>query len=236
VKDIIWLVGVCVAFIGFTTYQWLTTERRVDEAVTKLGSSVPARLSPEVEAWLRPGLARRDRWVDGGLTLGALISFWPSVHGLYGVPWEWFSLVLGMTAGTTLGTLLAGLRADAGPSGPLRASTPVMRRREHYVGARRARSVQMATPMPFVAMGLAGVIIGHGGREVGLRTLVFSAIAAVVVVVSILAARVLVSRPTVSSSPDELLWREALLRLTMEPLPHKVTGVGWFSGFVVSSW
>jgi hypothetical protein len=157
---------------------------------------------------------------------------YPARHGVADVPWCWFTLVLGITAATSVGTLVAGYRTDQRPTSRLRASTPVICRWGDYVDRRELRSLQLATPTPILAMGLAGMITASGRPGLGLRTLMFFAIATVVVVASIWVMTTLVARRAASSTPEDLLWREALLTNTIGPLPRKASGVGWFSGFV----
>src|SRR4051794_37185700 len=231
-KDIVWFAGILVMFSGFAVHQLWTSDSRVAKSLADLDQTVPAPLTADVEAWLRPALARRDRWIGLGLTFGALISGYTARHGLDDVPWYWVTLALGITAGTTVGTLVAGYRADPRPTSRLRASTAVIRRWGDFADGRELRSLQLATPTPIVAMGLAGMITASGRPGLGLRTLMFSAIATVVVVASIWVMTTLVARPAASSTPEDLLWREALLKNTIGPLPRKASGVGWFSGFV----
>jgi hypothetical protein len=231
-RYVIGIAGYVVIFgVGFVA-QIKTSEKRVTEALHALGSTVDARLTAEVEAWLLPQLRRRDLWIGCGAVLGIMAGNIPFLFMPQGLPWYWFAAALGVGAGTILGTVAAGFRTFPKVDSSLRTVRPQGRHVSDYFSRRRLVLMRCSLPIPLVAVALGAGVMAYGSRELGALTIAFCGSAVLVVFCSLWVQHTLVSRPMVSSTIEGLLWLEALLAETVKGLPQLISFIGCFSGVV----
>lgn len=226
----VWLTGMLVMAAVAATGHVKTTRKRVDKAMAGIAANVREPLTPEVEAWLRPALAARDRWTGlvglaGAMLGGVYLTGGEDTRAF----WYVFMVLLGGTAGSVVGALVAGCRTFPNPDSSLRTASPRDRRLADYVSPRDLAVLPWTVPLPFVAAALGAAAFFLGGRDLGPIALSLPAVGAALVAASLVVQRVLVSRPRVSSTAAGLVWQEALLRKTLEAVPRQTICIAWCS-------
>jgi hypothetical protein len=228
VKPLLFLAGLVALGVVFVVAERRSQRRRADDRLRALAATVPAPLTPEVEAWLRPQLDRRNLYPAVGGTVGLLVANVP-LPGWTEVPWYWFAVLVGTSAGALVGTLAAGYRAVPLVDGPTRVADPVRRRVADHVGPVGALQLRLSLAIAAASLAVAVATALGSGSALATRAVVACAVGAVVVVASDRVSAAVAARPMVASTAEGRAWHLALLAVTLRPVPLSAYAVSVFA-------
>lgn len=225
----IWGTGMVIILAISLIWSLRTSEGRVTTTLQTVGSQVPVPLTPEIEAWLRPQMDRRDRWIGGATLVGSILGSTTAFFELP-LPWYWLITVLLASVGYVVGTLFAAFSNFPSPEGSERTASLQPRRLRDLLKPRDRVLLALALPMAVLALGASITVFEHHADRLGLLGLGLCVSSAAVVIVLLALARFLVSRPMVSRTPEARLWQEAMLAATVRPMPGQAVVVAALSG------
>lgn len=229
-----WLLNVGgLAFIfGVFTYFLLRSERGgLDRGIDEFAATVPAPLTDEVRAWLRPQFRRRSTYPMVGFLWGIGMANLPTA-GWNELPWYWFALVLGMSLGAVAGQLLAGLRTAPLVQGQRRTAEAARRRVTTYFDRASVLKLRLAVALAVLSMALAAALVATSGSVSSWRALVGCGLATLLAIAHVGVAAAVLRRPLVASSQERLQWQKALLAMTLDGLPSRAWAVGLVSAAI----
>jgi len=233
-----WIARGSVVAVGLIAYgmglyfAMRTTPEKLRELELEVLRSTDAPYTESVRQWLQPQLIRRGRWIGAGFVTGLACA--TVIALILNGDDVWFGLWpgMGMAAGTTVATILVAFRAFPRTSETVRAANVERRQVSDYVSPLALRAARLTAPLPIAAVTLGVAYSATVSRDRGLPFVVFALVGSALVNGALWGARIVVARPLIAESPDQLVWHEALLRRTVGPMVRQATGIATICGLV----
>jgi hypothetical protein len=228
-------VQILVTFVALSLFgalcSWAQVRHargRADAEVESFASMVPAPLTSEVAAWLRPQLLRRTLYPRLGAIWGIVVANLLHSPEWSGVAWYWFATLVGVGVGSSVGTLVAGLRTEPLVDGPTRVVDPLRRRTTTHFARARVLQLRLGLVVAVAGVVLATALAASSGSRTAVAALVACGLGAVLVGADLWLVATVLGRPMVASSPEGQVWHRALVAKTVDGFPQAalVTGVG----------
>ncbi|GAB2766658.1 hypothetical protein GCM10027020_19180 [Nocardioides salsibiostraticola] len=226
IAGLLLIYGVCI----FALVR--ATRKNAESDLQAFAATVPAPLTPAVRQWLAPQLLRRSYYPTSGGLMGLAAPLSPFASGWEEVPWYWFAGLLGMGAGFTVGTLVAGYRTAPLLDGPVRTVDPAQRRLSDYLDRLHVVRLRLAVMVSTFGAVLTVAIWASTDSASAQRALLACGLGLVLVGAHYWVAAVVIARPLVASNSDGLLWQKALLDKTVNPMSGSAFLVAVFSAAI----